>query len=118
MAQLLGSVMTLSCPSFSAALTRADIPPPAATDVTFDQSVDEPEPPDELPLLLHPAASTTVPITAAMATVVFFLFTFPPQTCMTALGQDASIVARGHEGEVSTDNTVAICFMNGIRLEE
>jgi len=86
--------------------------------VAFDQSVDEPELPDEPPLLLHPAASTTEPITAAMATPVFFLLTFPPQTCMTALGQDASIVARRHEGEVSADNTVAICFMNGIRLEE
>jgi hypothetical protein len=85
--------------------------------VAFDQSVDEPELPDELPLL-HPAASTTVPITAAMATPVFFILTFPPQTCMTALGQDASIVARRNEGEVSADNTIAIRFMNGSRLEQ
>jgi hypothetical protein len=96
LAQLLGSVMTLSCPSFSAALTRAAIPPPAATDVAFDQLVDEPELPDELPLL-NPAASATVPISAAIATPVFLIRTFPPQTCMTALGQDASIVARKRE---------------------
>jgi hypothetical protein len=98
-------------------LTRAAIPPPAATDVALDQLVDEPELLDEPPLL-HPAASATVPITAAIATPVFFILTFPPQHFMTALGQDASIVARRNEGEVSADKTVAICFMNGIRLEE
>jgi hypothetical protein len=85
--------------------------------VAFDQLVDEPELPDELPLL-HPAASTTVPMTAARATPVFFIRTFPPQTCVTALGQDASIVARKREGEVSVNSTNAIWFMNGSRLEE
>jgi len=76
-------------------------------DAAFDQLADEPELPDELPLL-HPAASTTVPIAAAMATPVFFLRTFPPQTCMTALGQDASIVARKREEEVSVNKMDAI----------
>jgi len=75
--------------------------------VAFDQLVDEPELPDELPLL-HPAASATVPMTAAMATPVFFIRTFPPQTCMTALGQDASIVARKREEQVSLNGTDAI----------
>jgi hypothetical protein len=51
------------------------MPPPAVTDVAFDQFAEEPEPADEL--LLHPAARTTVPITAAMVTTALFLRTIP-----------------------------------------
>jgi hypothetical protein len=57
-------------------------------------------------------------MTAARATPVFFIRTFPPQTCVTVLGQDASIVARKREGEISVNSTNAIWFMNGSRLEE
>jgi len=53
------------------------MPPPAAAEVAFDQFVDDPELPDEL-ALPQPAASTTVPIAAAMATPVFFVRTFSP----------------------------------------
>jgi hypothetical protein len=49
---------------------------------------------DELPLLLpHPAASRTLPTTAAMAApVLFFIRTFPSDL-HGHVGQDASIVA-------------------------
>jgi len=69
------------------------MPPPAAAEVTFDQSVDEAAPlDDDEPLLPHPAR-TAMPITAATAAPVLFLSTVSPPTCMTAVGQDASIVA-------------------------
>jgi hypothetical protein len=72
-----------------------------------------PLPLDELlPLLPHPAASRTAPI-AATAAYVFFLRTFPPQTCMTTLGQDASIVTGESKAEVSADWLVAVWIMNG-----
>jgi hypothetical protein len=62
------------------------MPPPAAAEVAVDQFADPLELLDEL-LLPHPAASMTQPSAAATATPVLFICTFPPQTCMTTLGQ-------------------------------
>jgi hypothetical protein len=70
------------------------MPPPAAAEVAVDQFVElllAPLP-DEL-LLPHPAASTAQPSAAAITAPAFLLRTFTPPTCMTTLGQDASIVA-------------------------
>jgi hypothetical protein len=75
--------------------------------VAFDQSVDAVVPLDELPLL-HPAASTTLPRTAAMAAIVFFLRTFPPPTCMTTWARDARIVARERKAEISIKKIKAV----------
>jgi hypothetical protein len=61
------------------------MPPPAAAELAVAQFVDVLAVLDEL--LLHPAASTTQPSAAATATLVFFVCTFPPPTCMTTLGQ-------------------------------
>jgi hypothetical protein len=93
------------------------MPPPAAAVVAFDQSVDAVEPLVELPLL-HPAASTTPPRSAAMAATVFFFRTFPPQTCMTTWVRDARIVARECKGEISIKQIRAVRFMNGSGPEE
>jgi hypothetical protein len=88
------------------------MPPKAASDFavaafTLPLLLDE-----LLPLLPHPAASRTAPI-AATAAYVFFLRTFPPQTCVTALGQDASIVTGGSKAEISADWLVTVRLMNG-----
>jgi hypothetical protein len=75
LAQLDGSVMTFSCPSFSAAATRAEKPPPACADVAVAQFVLlELElllagVVLELELLLQPAASKMLPIAAPAATI-------------------------------------------------
>jgi hypothetical protein len=85
LAQLDGSVMTFSLPSFSAAATRALWPPQAAAEVHVAQFADEAAlelPPaaalvavlaelDELEELelLHPAASKTDPTAATAATI-------------------------------------------------
>lgn len=84
MAQLEGSVMTFSLPSFSAAATSALVPPHEAAEVHVAQFVVEAAlelPPPaaalldelaelvELELLLHPAASRTDPTAAAAATI-------------------------------------------------
>ena len=86
MAQLEGSVMTFSFPSFSAAATRALMPPHEAAEVAVAQlqlaaalAVDEDPPPaaalvvelaalDELELL-QPAASKIDPTAATDATI-------------------------------------------------
>jgi hypothetical protein len=54
------------------------MPPPAAADVAVAQFVDPLELAGGLLLLPHPAASTTQPTAAAMATLVPFLRTFFP----------------------------------------
>jgi hypothetical protein len=92
------------------------MPPPAAAVVAVDQFVDPLAPLDEL-LLLHPAAST-LPRTIAMTAPVLVLRTFFPPTCMTTLGQDARIVAREREGEISVKQIRTVWFVNGIGPEE
>ena len=66
--------MVLSCPSFLAAVTRAFMPPQAATEEQVAQSVVLPDAElaavDE-PLELHPAASRIDP-TAALAAAIAF----------------------------------------------
>ena len=84
------------------------MPPNAAAEVAVEAST-------LLPLLLldelllpHPAASTTLPRTAAMAApVLFFIRTFPSDLHGHA-GQDASIVAGEREGKVSSHQTIII----------
>ena len=82
--------MTFSCPSFCAAATSALMPPQAASElhvvkfaalallpplllVFADELL-------ELPELLHPAASTTVPIAATVATIALFVRKVVPPT--------------------------------------
>jgi len=83
------------------------MPPPAAAEVAFDQSVDAVAPPDEL-LLPHPAASTTLPITTAKTAPVLVLRTFFPSDLRDPSGQDARIVAREHEGKISIKQIKAV----------
>ncbi|HEX3926168.1 MAG TPA: hypothetical protein VHY31_28105 [Streptosporangiaceae bacterium] len=91
-------------------MTKLFMPPKAVSDDAV-AAFTLPLPLDEL--LPHPAASRTAPIAAATAAYVFFLRTFPPQTCMTTLGQDASIVTGESKAEVSVDWLVAVRIMNG-----
>ena len=82
--------MTFSCPSFLASATSALMPPQAAAEshvvkfaalalllplllVFADELL-------ELPELLHPAASTTVPIAATVATIALFVRKVVPPT--------------------------------------
>jgi hypothetical protein len=94
-----------------AALTSPLIPPNAAADVALAASTPPPLLLDEL-LLPHPAASTTLPRTAAMAAPVLFSFARSPSDLHGHAGQDGSIVAGECEGKVSVNQVSAVQGMN------
>jgi hypothetical protein len=96
LAQLAGSVMTLSVPSFLAAATSASMPPPAATEEAVAQLVPLPVSPLALPLLefeeLQPTVSSRLPVTAAAAAMACLARKIPSQTTVPARGdQDADL---------------------------
>src|SRR5690242_13302544 len=91
--------MTFSSPSFFAAAIRAFIPPPWATEVTFDQSVPLLLPP--LPEPLEQPAATSAPLSAAAATAIAFLFRTIPLRARDHVGQVGAIVAGFREYAVS-----------------
>jgi len=74
------------------------MPPPCATEATFDQSVPPlapPEPP------LEPPAASSAPLSAAAVTASVFLFRAIPLRVRDQRGQDGAIVTGRYEWNLS-----------------